>query len=169
MIVMTTPAWGKRSVEQTLKNDRFRRNSSIDDFDVWKRPGGDVVFVPNPSLSGFEVEAAARNITERKMPLAYQPNPRTYLDPSGWHVFNLGPAMGYAVLAPYRKGTLVTFRRQYPGSYPLLMARWRHLRTDPFIQRYASKSGATRALKSFMCKKCRRKKGDLERGGMLCP
>jgi hypothetical protein len=100
---------------------------------------------------------------------AYVPNVRSYLDPSGWHVFNLGPELGYAVLAPYHQGTLVTFRRKMPGAYPLLMARWRHLRTDPLIQRYATKSGAQRALKSFMCKKCRMVKGGRYRGGMVCP
>ena len=99
----------------------------------------------------------------------YVPNARTYLDPSGWHVFNLGTDLGYAVVAPYHQGTLVTFRRKMPGAYPLLLARWRHLRTDPLIQRYASKSGAQRALKSFQGKACRIMKGGRYRGGMMCP
>jgi hypothetical protein len=100
---------------------------------------------------------------------AYVPNARTYLDPSGWHVFNLGPELGYAAVAPYHQGTLVTFRRQHPGAYPLLLARWRHLRTDPLIQRYRTKSSAMRALRTFMCKKCRSVSRGQYRGGMTCP
>ncbi len=163
MILMTTPSWSKGSAARALKQYSFRKNRKGDDFDVWSRKDGDVVYVPNPSLSLNDVEQGAKQIEG-----IFEPNPRTYLDPSGWHVFNLGPEMGYAVVAPYKKGTIVAFRRQYPGAYPLILARWRHLRSDPFIQRYRSRSAATRALKRFVCRKCRKKYGRLERGGMLC-
>ena len=164
MIMVTSPIWDPRAAARVLKNAGYRLEASGVKCDVWIRQNGDVAIAPRQSNAEQREEVAESVTTNqaRAAAGAAKPNMRTYLDPSGWHVFDLGPEAGFAVLAPYQEGTLVTFRRRQPGAYPLLIARWRHLRADPLIQRYRTRAGATRALRRFHNKACRL-------GGMVCP
>lgn len=96
---------------------------------------------------------------------ALRPNKRTYLELSGWSVYDLGTVRGqhagYAVAAAYHRGTLVTFMRG-SNRYPLLVTRWSYLRTDPEVMRYKTRAGAQRALHSFFSGSCASR-------GMICP
>jgi hypothetical protein len=142
-LLVNQKSWGKTDLSKAMSQMGLK---SVEPG-VWA--GKDVVVaVPNAKLVG-----------------RLKPNVRSYLAPSGWTVMDLGEDrgqhLGYVVAAPYHAGTLVTFRRG-SSRYPLLLARWRHLRGEPLVQRYKSRAGARRALNSFLGGKC-------EAGGAVCP
>jgi hypothetical protein len=156
MIVQAPSDWSRKSLNNFFKKAKYTKNADMPGgHEVWSNTKGDQVIVP--ALQGMKMRA--QDLLRKT---GVRPNARTYLDPSGWYVFDLGPKLGYAVLAPYQAGTLVTFPRGRSSKYPLMLARWRSLRTSPEIQRYKTRASATKAMQSFFKKPCKV-------GGMICP
>ena len=163
MILTCTPNWDTKTLKKHLKQGGFKLSSHGAKHDVWcravqrnKSRTQDCVLVPRHK--GAIAKGTYSSILKQA---GVRPNARTYLDPSGWWVFDIGPKMGFAVVAPYHAGTLVTLPRGRQ-KYPLLLARWRDLRTDSEIQRYKTRGAASAALKRFVSAPC-------PVGGMVCP